>query len=297
MQAVVEGQLPRVRNFLRMGVDLDETGTSGLTILHRAVLSGHGDVVEILIEAGADVNATSDAYGTPLCLASLKGMTATVILLLKYRARPGAASAMLGTALHCAILSLGDNRDAVTALLNAGSSISAQATLDTRWLQVLCSWDGDDRNPIRPAQEVEGCVFLAATPALLAIRSFQSDLLEILLPFDLDQTFLIGFLSSKGPINGKGTTSATAVPPSIRELQRFENTHYRSTSGLLPHTYLSCCARNGDHDGVRLLLARGATNGVKGDPFFKFVVDPKPPHAVRFLVSAAAGRAFGVVGD
>ena len=72
-QAVVEGQVPRIRHFLRMGADVDETGASGLTVLHRAVLSSHENVIEILIEAGADVNAMSDDFGTALCLAALRG--------------------------------------------------------------------------------------------------------------------------------------------------------------------------------------------------------------------------------
>jgi hypothetical protein len=87
-QAVVEGQLPRVRNFLRIGIDLDDTGTRGLTVLHRAVLSGHEDIIHILIEAGADVNAISNDFGTPLCLAALKGMVRIISLLLATRRDP-----------------------------------------------------------------------------------------------------------------------------------------------------------------------------------------------------------------
>jgi ankyrin repeat protein len=79
----VEGQAPRIRNFLRMGVDLDETGPSGLTVLHRAVQSGHQNVVDILIGAGADVNAMSEDFGTHLCLAALRGAHDVVALLLR----------------------------------------------------------------------------------------------------------------------------------------------------------------------------------------------------------------------
>ena len=44
MQAVVEGQLPRIRNFLRMGVDLDETGTIPIKTekMQRSWLGGKG---------------------------------------------------------------------------------------------------------------------------------------------------------------------------------------------------------------------------------------------------------------
>jgi ankyrin repeat protein len=119
MQAVVEGQLPRVRNFLRMGVDLDETGSSDLTILHRAVLSG------------ADVNANSDDFGAPLCLAALKGMYGATCLLLRYKARHGTVTKKSGTPLHCCILSGGDHRATLVALINAGARLDTHATIDT----------------------------------------------------------------------------------------------------------------------------------------------------------------------
>jgi ankyrin len=250
VQAVVEGQLPRVRHFLNMGVDLDDTGSSDLMILHRAVLSGHQDVVQILLDAGADVNAMSDDFGTPLCLAALKGMAETVSILLKYKAKADATTKRVGAPLHCCILSLGDHMETLTVLMNAGAHLTTQATIDTRWLEVIFEWDGDDRTRMSSPQQVNGCIFYDATPAFVAVRCFRNELLTLLLPRDLNYAFRI---QVREVVNGNHTRSTI---PCIRELQPIE---YRKTgTSSFRHTYLSSCAANGNLDGVKLLIAKGA---------------------------------------
>ena len=249
-QAVVEGQLPRIRNFLSMGIDLDEKSSYGLTALHCAVLGGHDDVVAPLIEAGSDVNANSDDFGTPLCLAALKGMCATVSLLLRYRAKPDTRTKRLGTALHCSILAVGDHRDIVTALLAARASVSSQATIDTRWLRAVCSYDGDPRGQMLTAANFAGCILSDVTPAFLAIRYHYSDLLEPLLPSDLNHASRIQFFRAKDTILSSSVRSA------VRTIQKGIN---ESTLASHHHTLLSSCATIGDIDSARLLIAKGAT--------------------------------------
>lgn len=247
-QAVVEGQVPRIRNFLRMGVNLDETGASGLTILHRAVLSGHEDVVDILIEAGADVNAMSDDYGTPLCLAALRGAHELVALLLWWRARANTTTAKLGTALHCCVLGANGRRATIDALLAAGTPVSAQATIDTRWLQAICDWDGSAQRPVRSPEEFDGCVFHDATPAYIAIRTMQSDLLNCLLPMDLESQFEVTFL--------KPSDNSNNSSPLVRSVQK---SRFDMTLPPPRHTYLSSSAMTCDLATVRLLIARRAS--------------------------------------
>lgn len=253
-KAIVEGQVPRVLHFLRGEIDLDETGDSDLTALHRAVLSGHDELLEPLIQAGADVNAISDGFGTPLCLAALKGMHEALCILLKWKAKADTMTRNLGTALHCCTLSVGGRRDTVEALMNAGALLSAQATIDTRWLGSICGWDGDDRNPIpsmeqASLEQLSGNILHNVTPALLAIRTQQGSLLDLLLPFDVDQDFAISFLK------GKGNTTTSYADHSIRNIQR-RNFGIMSPSSR--HTYLSSCAMACDVFGVRLLLTNGA---------------------------------------
>ena len=228
-----------------MGVDLDETGASNLTVLHRAVLSGHEDVVDILIEAGADVNAMSDHFGTPLCLAALKGPHEVVALLLRWRARASTTTTKLGTALHCCLLGANGRRPTIDALLAAGGSVSTQATIDTRWLQAICDWDGSALKPVRSPEVFDGCVFHDATPAYVAIRTMQSDLLNCLLPMDLESKFETTFL--------KATDRTNNSSPLVRNVQK---SRFDMTLPPPRHTYLSGSAMTCDLSTVRLLIAR-----------------------------------------
>jgi hypothetical protein len=79
--AVKEGLLPRVKNFLRMGVDLDEVDDLTFTALHHAVEAGHEDCVMLLLKYGADVNAVTSLKETPLALAIKKGQDNIVQML------------------------------------------------------------------------------------------------------------------------------------------------------------------------------------------------------------------------
>jgi ankyrin repeat protein len=170
--------------------------------------------------------------------------------LLKYRAKADTITKKVGTALHCSILSVGDNTATIVALMDAGALLPTQATLNTRWLHVICGWDGDDRIRMCPPQQVDGCILHDATPAFVAVRSFQGHLLKTLLPPDLNHVFQIRFRDAKGE------TKSTSTIPCMRELQALEKVF--KTFKLLRHTYLSSCATNGDLDGVKLLIAKGA---------------------------------------
>jgi len=228
-----------------MGVNLDDTGASGLTVLHRAVLSGHEDVVDILIEAGADVNGMSDDFGTPLCLAALRGAHGVVALLLRRRAMASTTTTKLGTALHCCVLSFQGRRVTFDALLRAGAPTSTQATIDTRWLQAICEWDGSAQKPLRPPDEFDGCIFHDATPAYIAIRTMQSNLLNCLLPMDLESKFEMTFL--------KAADNTSNSSPQVRSVQK---SRFDMTLPPPRHAYLSSSAMTCDLATVRLLVAR-----------------------------------------
>lgn len=97
-----EGQIDRIRYFIKDGVDINYSDDQGLTALHFAAAGGFKDTVKLLIEAGVDVNAESEDLGSPLCVASLCGNLDDVQALLDSRANIHIAGATVGTPLHCA---------------------------------------------------------------------------------------------------------------------------------------------------------------------------------------------------
>lgn len=126
-----------------------------------------------------------------MCLVALKGLTAAFALLISCRVRPGSLDARLGTAIHCSLLSRGDQRDAIVALVNAGAPISMQVSLNTRWLQALFGRDGDDRVVLISEEQFDRFRPCHVTRAVLAVITFQGYLLEYLLPSRLDAVFFI----------------------------------------------------------------------------------------------------------
>jgi hypothetical protein len=72
-QVIVEMRLPRLKELLVSGVDLDHRFNGGKTPLHLACESGSLDVCNLLLNRGADLNATDDTNMTPLLCAVQAG--------------------------------------------------------------------------------------------------------------------------------------------------------------------------------------------------------------------------------
>ena len=66
IQAVKDGNVESVRQFLQQGVPVNTKDDRGETPLHNSASNGHLEVARFLIEAGADVNAKAKYGWTPL---------------------------------------------------------------------------------------------------------------------------------------------------------------------------------------------------------------------------------------
>ena len=73
-EAVREGDIEAVKEFLASGTDVNAKNKYGLTPLHRsAIMNGPTEVAELLISAGADTNAKDKHGRTPLHYSTAEG--------------------------------------------------------------------------------------------------------------------------------------------------------------------------------------------------------------------------------
>ena len=71
-EAISEGDLNYVQNFLDNGGDVNTTGFRGRTLLHSSISFNQTQIAVMLIEAGADINKPEKSRITPLYLAFMK---------------------------------------------------------------------------------------------------------------------------------------------------------------------------------------------------------------------------------
>jgi ankyrin repeat protein len=69
-------------------VDANQTGLTGDTLLHAAVIRGSSDDIDVLIRLGARINALGDLGNTPLHHAASRGLEEIAQQLLRYGADP-----------------------------------------------------------------------------------------------------------------------------------------------------------------------------------------------------------------
>ncbi|KAM8771888.1 uncharacterized protein ank2a isoform 4-T4 [Acanthopagrus schlegelii] len=83
LRAARAGNIDKVLDFLKNGVDISTCNQNGLNALHLAAKEGHKDLVEELLERGAPVDSSTKKGNTALHIASLAGQKDVVRLLVK----------------------------------------------------------------------------------------------------------------------------------------------------------------------------------------------------------------------
>jgi pectate lyase len=102
-EAAAQGKIDRLRALLAQGQDLDSFEDSRYkTVLHRAVISGHRNIVELLLSKEVDVDAGRYDMGTPLYFAVQKERTQIAELLITHDADVNATNSAGDTPLHSA---------------------------------------------------------------------------------------------------------------------------------------------------------------------------------------------------
>nr|XP_049577555.1 uncharacterized protein ank2a isoform X5 [Syngnathus scovelli] len=83
LRAARAGNIDKVLEFLKNGVDISTSNQNGLNALHLAAKEGHQDLVDELLERGAPVDSSTKKGNTALHIASLAGQKEVVRLLVK----------------------------------------------------------------------------------------------------------------------------------------------------------------------------------------------------------------------
>ena len=127
--AAREGDLEKVKSFIKDGVDINAKAKGGETPLFAAISANKKDVVEFLIAEGADVNAESKWGLTPLHEACVSTSKDVIELLISKGANVNAKAkwGMAGlTPLHVACRR--GQKDVVELLINKGASLNPKLT-------------------------------------------------------------------------------------------------------------------------------------------------------------------------
>jgi ankyrin repeat protein/beta-lactamase regulating signal transducer with metallopeptidase domain/Tol biopolymer transport system component len=119
-----QGDLAKVRSFVKQGTKVDTMDSDGATALHYAAMRGNKDMVEFLLSGDANVNAKDKHYGfIPLHRAAAAGHRDLVELFIAKGADVNAKDNWAWTPLHYACQK--NHKDTVALLLARGADLNA----------------------------------------------------------------------------------------------------------------------------------------------------------------------------
>ncbi|KAI5622063.1 ankyrin repeat domain-containing protein 39, partial [Silurus asotus] len=98
--AALDGNLERVRAFLKKGTDPNTKDQAGYTALHYASRAAHQQVCELLLDYGACANSQTHGGATALHRAAYCGHISIIKLLLEHKADPRLTDDDGSTPLH-----------------------------------------------------------------------------------------------------------------------------------------------------------------------------------------------------
>jgi len=113
-QAVVEGDIERVKTDIAAGVDINSKNRMGWTLLHIAINKKHTEIAQLLLEKGADVNIRDNRGRRPIHLAVETGQKDIVEALI---AKGADLNAIDGRAENALTLARKNNQTEITELL------------------------------------------------------------------------------------------------------------------------------------------------------------------------------------
>ncbi|XP_037686433.1 ankyrin-2 isoform X12 [Choloepus didactylus] len=253
--AAKEGHVGLVQELLGRGSSVDSATKKGNTALHIASLAGQAEVVKVLVKEGANINAQSQNGFTPLYMAAQENHTDVVKYLLENGANQSTATEDGFTPLAVA-LQQGHNQ-AVAILLENDTKgkvrlpalhIAARKD-DTKSAALLLQ--NDHNADVQSKMMVNRTTESGFTPLHIAAHYGNVNVATLL----LNRGAAVDFTARNGitPLHVASKRGNTNMVKLL--LDRGGQIDAKTRDGLTP---LHCAARSGHDQVVELLLERGA---------------------------------------
>ncbi|KAM4049880.1 ankyrin-2 isoform 38-T38 [Anomaloglossus baeobatrachus] len=280
LKAARSGNLDKVLEYLKGGVDINTCNQNGLNALHLAAKEGHLYLVQELLERGSSVDSATKKGNTALHIASLAGQVEVVKTLVKQGANINAQSQNGFTPLYMAAQE--NHLEVVKYLLENGANQStatedgftplAVALQQGHNMVVAILLENDTKGKVRlPALHIAARKDDTKSAALLLQNDHNADVqsksgftpLHIAAHYGnvnvatllLNRGAAVDFTARNGitPLHVASKRGNTNMVKLL--LDRGGQIDAKTRDGLTP---LHCAARSGHDTAVELLLERGA---------------------------------------
>uniref|UniRef100_A0A8C9TCC7 Ankyrin 2 n=1 Tax=Scleropages formosus TaxID=113540 RepID=A0A8C9TCC7_SCLFO len=255
LRAARAGNLDKVLDYLKGGVDINTCNQNGLNALHLAAKEGHLDLVEELLDRGAAVDSATKKGNTALHIACLAGQQEVTKLLVKRGADVNAQSQNGFTPLYMAAQE--NHLDVVRYLLENGGNQSAATEDGFTPLAIALQQGHNQVVALLLEKDTKGKVRL---PALhIAARKDDTKAAALLLQSDHNADIQSKMMVNRCTESGFTPLHIAAhygnVNVSTLLLNRGAAVDFTARNGITP---LHVASKRGNTNMVNLLLDRGA---------------------------------------
>ncbi|XP_034712287.1 ankyrin-2b isoform X17 [Etheostoma cragini] len=258
LRAARAGNIDKVLEYLKGGVDISTCNQNGLNALHLAAKEGHVDLVQELLERGAAVDSATKKGNTALHIASLAGQAEVVKILVKRGADINSQSQNGFTPLYMAAQE--NHMDVVRYLLENGGNQSTATEDGFTPLAIALQQGHNQVVSVLLENDTKGKVRL---PALhIAARKDDTKSAALLLQNDHNADVQSKMMVNRTTENGKSGFTPLHIAAHYGNvnvatllLNRGAAVDFTARNGITP---LHVASKRGNTNMVGLLLDRGS---------------------------------------
>ncbi|XP_034470960.1 ankyrin-2b isoform X3 [Hippoglossus hippoglossus] len=258
LRAARAGNIDKVLEYLKGGVDISTCNQNGLNALHLAAKEGHVDLVQELLDRGAAVDSATKKGNTALHIASLAGQVEVVKILIKRGADINSQSQNGFTPLYMAAQE--NHMDVVRYLLENGGNQSTATEDGFTPLAIALQQGHNQVVSVLLENDTKGKVRL---PALhIAARKDDTKSAALLLQNDHNADVQSKMMVNRTTENGKSGFTPLHIAAHYGNvnvatllLNRGAAVDFTARNGITP---LHVASKRGNTNMVRLLSDRGS---------------------------------------